>query len=369
MIMKITIFIGAIAGGGAEKVVCELGSYLSNRNHDIEILTATTVESNYNLDKKVVVRSLDKNSDIAKIFPNKLRQAIKMLRLGTYIVTNKRDVYICFLPYITKALLFFRNIIKAPIIMSERNNPEAYPKNIQKELFSYAKKVEGIVFQTDTVKKYYIDHCEIIANSKVIPNAISRKYTQNTDIIRDKKIVAVGRFDKQKNFELLIKAFGKISGEASSYKLVIYGEGPLLKTYKELCTQLGIQGRVEFPGYVSNIEEKIRDASVYVLSSDYEGMPNALIEAMSLGLPCVSTDCGGGGARFLIENEKNGLLVPIGDTEAMCLALKRIINDESLAENLGKEAIKIRERLAPGIIYGEWESFIHEVRDEWRKIK
>ena len=106
---------------------------------------------------------------------------------------------------------------------------------------------------------------------------------------------------------------------------------------------------------------------MFVLSSDYEGMPNALMEAMASGLPCVSTDCGGGGARFLIRDGENGFLVPKGDEEALADAMRKILSDKELADMLGNNARKLQETLAPEKIYGEWEAFIKEIVEKSKR--
>ena len=121
---------------------------------------------------------------------------------------------------------------------------------------------------------------------------------------------------------------------------------------------------VEFPGYVPDMPERLEKASMFVLSSDYEGMPNALMEAMASGLPCVSTDCGGGGARFLVQNGDNGILIPQKDEVALASAMEKILSDESLSAKLGENARKLQETLAPEKIYGEWERFILEKIEE-----
>ena len=119
--------------------------------------------------------------------------------------------------------------------------------------------------------------------------------------------------------------------------------------------------RVFFKGNYSPIYDKLKDASLFVLSSDYEGMPNALMEAMALGIPCISTDCDGGGAKFLIENNVNGLLVPKGDVIALANAMQIILSDSDKAKKLGLEAAKIQKKLAPEVIYRKWEEFIEKV--------
>ena len=103
----------------------------------------------------------------------------------------------------------------------------------------------------------------------------------------------------------------------------------------------------------------IRDR--FVLSSDFEGMPNALMEAMALGVPCISTDCKGGGARFLIKNGTNGLLTPIGDVEALQTAMEKILSDQFFADNLSHNAHKLCETHSPEKIYAEWENLIKKV--------
>ena len=222
-----------------------------------------------------------------------------------------------------------------------------------------ASKANGWVFQTEEAKDWY---GKAIGKAKVqiIPNAI------NPDFIKEpyrndrkKTIVTAGRLTEQKNHVLLLKAFAKICQKFPDYQLVIYGGGGNLKNkIVETVKQLNIEDRVIMPGYTTNIGDKIKDASLFVLSSDFEGMPNALMEAMALGLPCVSTDCKGGGARFLIDNEKNGLLTPIGDVAALAKAIDRMLSDRKFAEQCGEEAHKICEQLAPEKIYREWESLI-----------
>ena len=159
----------------------------------------------------------------------------------------------------------------------------------------------------------------------------------------------------------LIKAFADVSKNFPDYKLVIYGDGSRKDEYIKLAESLGVAEKVSFPGYVTDIGGKIADASLFVLSSDYEGMPNALMEAMALGLPCISTDCPCGGPRFLIKDGVNGLLVPVGDREALGEAMRKILDSPFFALSCASNAQDICKTLAPDKIYGEWEKYITAV--------
>lgn len=197
---------------------------------------------------------------------------------------------------------------------------------------------------------------------KIIPNAINKEFiTAEYSGPRNKQIVSSGRLTEQKNHALLIKAFAGITAKYPAYKLVIYGDGPLRKDLELLASNLGIADKVSFPGYTTEIRKKIERSSLFVLSSDFEGMPNALMEAMALGVPCISTDCKGGGARFLIKNGTNGLLTPIGDVEALQAAMEKILSDQFFADNLSHNAHKLCETHSPEKIYAEWENLIKKV--------
>lgn len=356
--MKITFFIGGLSKGGAERVVCNLANILANRGHEITVLTMSDDKPSYTIEDKVIRVPLLFTSERKNFVYNSV---LRLCRFVSYLRKNKVDVYVVMLPVTTIMLLQLRFITKAKVIAAERNNPSKYPINRQKLLKILARKADGWVFQTREVCNWYGESTE---NSKVkiIPNAINPEFIQSAYTgERRKVIVSAGRMDVQKNQELLIRAFSIISKDFADYKLIIYGEGEMRSTLTTVSEELGIKDKVEIPGYTTNIGEKIKDASLFVLSSDFEGMPNALMEAMALGLPCISTDSDGGGARFLIDNEKNGLLVPKGDVDSLAKAMRRMLHDQFFAENCGREARKICERLAPERIYGEWERYIQEV--------
>lgn len=356
--MKITFFIGGLSGGGAERVTCNLASYLSRKGHEIVILTMSDDTATYALDDNVLRVPLLKSSERKGLIYNSF---LRIKRLITHLRKDKVDAYVVMLPITTILLFRLSWLTKSKIIAAERVNPSNYPSGKQKQLKSLAKRADGWVFQTEEERAWYGETTGK-AKVQIIPNAI------NPDFIselyrgeRKKTVVTAGRLTEQKNHKLLIQAFAKIIPNFPDYQLAILGDGPLKEQLKSAAEELGVKENVLLSGYTTNIGDKIKESSLFVLSSDYEGMPNALMEAMALGLPCISTDCDGGGAKFLIENEKNGLLVPKGDVEALSEAMSKMLSDKEFAEQCGREAHKICERLAPEKIYGEWESFIKEV--------
>lgn len=356
--MKITLLISSLSGGGAERVTCNLANHLSDFGHEVEILTMGDTAAVEPLRDNIKYSPLLTNEERSNALVN---NAKRILRLRRYMKKQKVDAYVVMLPVTTELMLRFSNLTKAPIIVSERADPKVYTSKMQKTLQKLTSRASGFVFQTKDVQTWYDPYLKNV-KSAVIPNAINPAFIRpKYEGEREKTIVGAGRLSKQKNFELLIRAFARVADKFLEHKLVIYGKGALLEELQSLAAELGVRDRVEFPGFADNMPQILERSGMFVLSSDYEGMPNALMEAMASGLPCVSTDCGGGGARFLIENGKNGILIPQRDEGALASAIEKILSEQALAAKLGENARKLQETLAPEKIYGEWERFIQQV--------
>lgn len=358
--MKLGFFIGGLSGGGAERVCCNLANFLTEQGHDVKIITMADDTPSYNLSAKVSRIILLQNTERKNfIFNSVLRYA----RLIKVVKKERFDCIIVMLPVTTILLLSIRSLFNSKVIAAERVDPSIYSSNKQSKLKKLAHRANAWVFQTKEQCQWY---GESVGNAiiRIIPNAINQgfikgKYTGERECV----IANSGRLTKQKNQSLLIRAFARISEKFPQYKLKIYGDGPLLNELRVLSEQLGVAERVIFSGYVRNISDELEKACLYVLSSDFEGMPNALIEAMALGLPCISTDCDGGGAKFLIQNKVNGLLVPKGDEYEMAQAIESVLGDVELSTKISRNAEKIKEELSPNKIYGEWLTLIKQVVD------
>lgn len=357
--MKILFCIGNLSKGGAERVASNLCNYLIKEN-EVTIITTIGEKSEYILDEKIKIKCLE-NEDTDKNFIIKNIERIR--KLQKIVKTEKPDIIISFLPEPSYRILFFKIFNrKLKIIVSVRNDPKIEYKSkinrlVMKMLYPLA---NGFVFQTEEAKEYFSK--KIQYKSIIIPNPIKEEFICEAYTgKREKIIVAVGRLEEQKNHKMLIEAFSKLPEEFKEYKLIIYGEGSLRNKLEEQINELKLNDRVLLPGQINNIKEKIYKASLFVLSSNYEGMPNALMEAMALGIPCISTDCPCGGPKFLIKNKENGYLIDTNDTENLYKMMEEILKTDQT--RISQNANKITIKLNPKNINKKWKEYIKEIKE------
>lgn len=369
--MKICFFIGSmIEKGGSERVLSNLTKYFSTYT-DVELLTILNSRIAYKIDDKVNVTHLDKKEILEYKSTNKfisiLKYIIRYGRYRKYLKKTKPDVVVSFMPEASFLSLLTPKSKKTRRIISVRNDPSKEFKNsiykfLSKKLY---KRADGFVFQTIDAKKYF--NKEIQSKSIVIPNPINEEFIEDTSIINKKNnssIVSVGRLDSQKNHFLLIDSFKEVLSKFPDATLVIYGEGSLRNKLEEYVKRNGIEDKIKLPGRVENIKELIKEANCFVLSSNYEGMPNALMEAMALGLPVVSTDCPCGGPRFLIKNNVNGILVDTNNVKQMSEAIIKILSNKEFSKYISKNAKKIVEDLNPKKINKKWYDYVLKIYNE-----
>lgn len=361
--MKHIVFLAlTLTRGGAERVIANLCNEALSEKYRVSIITCMNRPVGYELNPGIEHICIEETSDIH--YKNLGERFLKRRRrLKKVLEECKPDVLLCFLPEPNFLALSLKKYFSFPMIISVRNDPVREYKNpiyqfIMRVLYP---KADGYVFQTKQAMEYFSFSKHIMEKGCVIPNPLGRIFVDYPCIEekkRTKKIVNVGKFSGQKNQTLLIRAFAKIADCFPEYILTIYGEGDKRKELEELISELNLEKRVELPGNVSGLTEKIKDAALFVLSSDYEGMPNALMEAMAMGIPCISTDCPCGGPDFLISSGENGLLVPVGDMDGLADAMTKMLEDRELADCMGQKAMDITKQLNPDLIHASWEKFI-----------
>ena len=350
--MKIVFTVDSMNAGGAERVVATISNELRKLGHSISIIMVSYSKNEcfYELDKDIkLVPLLEGYQSKPRFFKRVkvLKNALKEIR---------PEIVISFLPRIIAYTYFAVKGLKIPLVVSERNDPSKYPfilKVLQKHIF---KKADFCVFQTDEVSNWY--GLKAKKHSAVVLNPVNLTYkVSDKPIQRKKNILNVGRLEKQKNQILLLNAFKLFSEKYPDYLLKIYGNGSLKEELIDLCRTYQIEDKVTIVEADPKWQEKEYDSSVFVLSSDYEGMPNCLMEALALGIPCVSTDCPVGGPRALIEDGVNGYLVPVNDVEKMASAIEKAINNPIYDARLLKEA-------SHDFIGKRWESLLESVLND-----
>lgn len=366
--MKILFCIDSLGKGGAERVVSTLANELS-QNNQVSIITLVNEQVAYELKENVNLIELGKLKYNSK---GKSFKKVKSLYNLIYRTRELRkcfnrikpDIIISFLPE-ASFLTVYANRKKYKLIISDRNDPNhEYQTFIYKELVRILyPKADGYVFQTFDAKNYFNNIIDFKKKKyEIIVNPVNEKFI-NYPISKskEKKIVSVGRLTEQKNIDLLIDSFSDIEKDFPEYTLTIYGDGNMREHLSNKIKSLNLENKIAMPGIVNNIQENIIDASLFVMPSDYEGIPNALIEAMTLGLPVISTDCPCGGPRMFIENEKNGFLIPVGSRKELANTMKKVLSDDNLKNRIGKNAKDIVELVNPSVINSKWENFINAV--------
>ena len=367
--MKIVFVSDTMVKGGAERVIANLANYLQ-KNNEIYILTLYNSNVEYKLNDNIKVIPLDKEkTNIAEEGKSSIFNRIKKWKSRINKINElkkeiKPDLILSFMPLPSFISLLSNFKVKCKTIISVRNDPSVEFKSfvykiLMKWLFP---KTDGIVFQTEDAKNYFSK--KIRNKGTIIPNPINEDFIgEKYDGTRQKNIVSVGRLELQKNHELLINAFSNVLKKHNDYNLIIYGEGSLKEKLEEQIKNLNLSDKVHLPGKIDNVKEKIIDAGMFVLSSSYEGMPNALMEAMALGIPVVSTDCPCGGPKFLIKNNINGILVENKNQSELEDAMNKIIEDSNFGNKISKEAHKICDELNPKKINKCWENYIYKIKD------
>ncbi len=346
---RIVFLIGNLQRHGAEKVIVLLAEHFHKEGWAVDILTLLDEKCDYPLSQGL--------RHIPVCRPNK-RYAANILfwirGIRRFMRAEQPQAVVSFVARINLLTILACLGLKMRIIASERNDPSADGRSLLTRLathvlYGYA---DCIVFQTKWAQSCFPSG--IRQKGVVIPNPV-RVSTRATAPARG-KIVAVGRMEPQKNHCLLLDAFSVIRKRHPECVLHIYGDGSLMETIETRAQELNIRDSVILPGSVPDVHEKIADAAMFVLPSDYEGLSNALLEALMMGLPCISTRCAG--SNEAIRDGVNGLLVPVRSGEKLAEAMERLLEDRELAGRLGAAAALLSEPYCCETVLRQWDAAV-----------
>ena len=362
--MKLLILIPRMGGGGAERVVSIIANNLCDK-YDVCIATLVSNESFYELKSNVRLisanYSINRSSKITRLISMGLnflgsvyyiRKIIKDYRPNlVFSLLEEMDV-VSFLA--TRGMSGFKRI------NSERNDPHERNQKLQLLLEKIYRKSDMFVCQSQTVSDYY----NKIDRKRVIPNPVDfKRYPERVSECPDIRVVGVGRLREQKNFLMLEKAFAKIAEQFPDVTVTVYGEGPdRLKLETEIKKD-HLEGRFALPGESRDILNEIKDAAVFAFPTNYEGFPNALVEAIAMGIPVVTTDFATGVAKEIVD-ESVGIVVPVGDVDAFSAGLEELLTNKEKRNRIRKEASRAVEPFAMEKVIQAWDELFQTLLED-----
>lgn len=357
---KIICYIDIMAStGGAQRVMKNLVSYLIEKDYCVILVNDFDVGNKNSFDipdkvKRIFLRKDNSGNPIKKNIE-------RIIRLRELVKREKPDIILSFLgaPNIRAVLSTIGLNIKK--IISVRNDPRyEYGKGVINKfainlLFT---QVDGCVFQTDDAKKYF--NYKLQSKSRVILNPVDKVFFNTKRADSCAGIVTIGRLEDQKNHKLLIQAYSNLlKKEKGIDDLYIYGDGSLRGELRDLIDKNGLQNKVHLLGKVSNVADILSKSKLFILSSDFEGLPNVLMEAMACGTPVISTDCPCGGPKMLIKNIKKGILVRCNDVKGLEDSINSVIYDNEVLEEMSIKVRKRAEDFESSKIFSEWEEYLN----------
>lgn len=335
----------ALANGGAARVICVLAAEFAKRGRRVGIAVYNDHDGEY-----AVADGVQKEYG-----PQGSGAATKARRIAWLRGVARRNPGACIV-----AFEYFVNMqaviactgLPNRLVISERNDPARVGSSrktdwLRERLY---RRADMLVCQTDDAAAYFSDK----VNKTVILNPVKEGLPESFSGERRHAVACFCRLDAQKNLGMLLRAFAEFLKGHADWTLEVYGDGSERDALLALAVKLGVADKVALHPGCPDVHERVLDAGMFVLPSDYEGLSNSMLEAMAIGLPVICTDCPCGGARMVIRDGENGLLVPVGGERELAAAMARVADEDGLAERLGSAAADVRERLAVGEIADEW---------------
>lgn len=374
--MKITFLTASLGSGGAERVVSLLANQMAEMGYQVEIICLKFDDVYYKTrdDVKVTIAIRECPGNLVK----------RLVWLRKHVKRSEAEVCVAFTEGVYCATIAAMLRTKIPVIASERLDPAAMSTNrkiLKRFLLPYA---NWLVVQTQSIKDYFPKRIQ--KKTSIIYNPVNEEVFKSPDGLQVQgantassvqssntlmegmgheklnRIISVGRLYPQKNQVMMIRAFVKVADKFPDWQLVIFGEGPLRAELEFLVSSFKLEGRVLLPGRTDHVIEELRKSEIFCLSSDYEGMSNAMIEAVCVGLPIVSTRVSG--TEDLIREGNNGFVVERGDVEAMAEAFRKLMGDEELMERMGKNSRAMASMFRLDTITHKWMELINKVIDK-----
>lgn len=364
--LRITLFISSLRIGGAERVLSELANAWILKGYDVTLITLAplTEKPSYPLNHRISLVQLNQLWEEKSSFLMRLVRILRrVLKLRKALKNSQPDVIVSFVEMANMIAILANLRLTIPLIVCERTNPHYYRipflyEKLRNLLYPLASK---IITQTFSAASYFPqlpNHQKMI-----IPNMVRRfdSCKEETDILKPvQKIVTMGRLCESKDFQTLIHAFSQVILHNPRMLLTIYGEGPERGNLESLVQDLRLSQHVFLPGTIENVQEALCASDLFIFPSRFEGFPNALCEAMAVGLPVIASDCSGN--IDLIKDGVNGRLFPVGDVKQLATLMEELLHDSTQRLKLAQEAAKLPENYSEERILKLWDDGLEEVK-------
>jgi glycosyltransferase involved in cell wall biosynthesis len=363
--MRLTLIISSLGCGGAERVMSTMANYWAAKAWKVTLLTVDDGSTSpfYDLDPRInhipLAIAGDSHNAIAGLLNNLNR--IRVLRLA--VRDSGPQAVISFMDKTNILSLLATQGLDIPVIVSERIDPTMNSigmiwEQLRRLVYPLA---DILVVQSKEALDYFPP--QLRPGARIIPNPVltpPRNQSPPGKLLNKPLLVAVGRLDRQKGFDFLLHSFAQLKDRYREWTLIILGEGPLRAELELLRNKLGLADRVLLAGRVKNTYQVLRQADIFVMSSRFEGFPNALCEAMACGLPVICTDCRSG-PREIITDGVDGLLVPNEDVNALAAAMDQLMGSDAERKRLALSAIEVTRRFALEKVMRVWEETLDSI--------
>lgn len=362
-IMFIMTKLGGIGWGGAHKVSVMLANYLAQKGYEVSFSVSELDRVDYPVDESIKVFCLKDLYKKSSFRPMNLVKKMKAFR-GLCKEENI-DLVVGFTSNMAIYSILASVFSSRKSLVSERTDPHIEPnkkilRGLRNFLFCLA---DFVVFQTPGARDYFPK--KVRKKSIIIPNPISETLPEAYHGEREKRVVNYCRIAPQKNLRVLLDAFDLFYKKHKDYSLEIYGDAKQGDKYKteieEYAKTLSCCENIHFFPACKDVHQKVINSTMFVSSSDYEGMSNSMLEALAIGLPVIVTDCANGGERMCIEDGKSGFIVPRRNAECLAENMSRLVDEKNLIDLFSNEAAKIRDRFSHEKVFAMWLEVVEKL--------